>query len=59
MMVESSVAITIISGCAFITSVVCFNMRRSRCTKITTPCCTLERTLLDIKEDTLDIPIFK
>ena len=40
-------------------SVLFWNIRRSRCTKCATPCCTIERELMSaqsLKEDQLKLP---
>jgi hypothetical protein len=47
---------------ATITSVVAYNVRRSRCTKCTSPCCAIERELMSVEEiaaDVLQIPEMK
>jgi hypothetical protein len=45
-----------------ITSVVAYNVRRSRCTKCASPCCTIERDVMSVEEiaaDVLQIPEMK
>jgi len=43
-------------------TVLMWNIRRSRCTKCQSPCCTIERNLMSLesmKEDRLDMPEIK
>lgn len=61
-MIETAIVYALVTGVAAAISVTCYNMRRSRCTKIQTPCCTVERTLMSdasLKADTLEVPQIK
>ena len=54
-MIDVVVIASITVGVATIVSVCFHHIRRSRCTRCTSPCCTIDRELMSAQEMKLDV----
>ena len=57
-MIDPIFIATLSRGISLIISVLFYNIRRSRCIHIETPCCKCDRTNMDLEEMKNDVPNF-
>ena len=57
-MLELPLVAAVFAGLGGLVSLVCWNVRRSRCKSITTPCCVVQRELMTLDEAEIDVCAF-